>query len=415
MARRSIKEWPLSLWVWGGVSLLLLALLSSQLYAIYMATGETTADSVVAGQRVVYKIATKEMLSRTPPKVPEKAPAPEEVVPEEDVPAAESPDAASDTAEEPTDEAAAPEAEVVEPVAEEAAAEPAAAPPEAHHEEAAPAAAPEHPAAAPAPPTTGPLWQRNASAFANPEHQPIVVIVIAQAGLSRSSTETLLEALPQHVTLSFSPYADALSDWVSKARAKGHEVLLDLPMEPVDYPLSDPGPLGLLTSNSAEEITQRLEDVLELSEGYVGVMSPMREQFTRRTDISETMLRSLQTHELMFLLGQPGDAPEFTELQKSVKAQVLFADMQIDMTPARAAIDAQLAALEAKARERGFAVGVAQAYPVTVDALAGWAEALGQRGLLLAPASAVLRGEWQTPAAPATVGEAAPVGEVTAE
>ncbi|MCC7260445.1 MAG: divergent polysaccharide deacetylase family protein [Alphaproteobacteria bacterium] len=406
MARRSIKEWPLSLWAWGAVSLLLLALLSSQLYAIFTVSGEATADSVAAGQRVVYKVATKEMLSRTPPKIPEKKAASEEVMPEEEAPTAEAP---ADTAEDPADEAATHEADVAEPVAEEAAAEPAATPPEpdAHHEE-----------AAPTPPATGPLWQRNAMGFANPEHQPIIVIVIAQAGLSKSSTETLLEALPPHVTLSFSPYADALADWVSKARAKGHEVMLDLPMEPVDYPLSDPGPLGLLTSNSAEEITQRLDTLRELTEGYVGMMSPMREQFTRRTDISETMLRALQTHELMFLLGQPGDAPEFTELQKSVKAQVLFADVQIDMTPARAAIEAQLAALEAKARERGFAVGVAQPYPVTVDALAGWAEALSTRGVLLAPASAVLRGEWQMPAAAtpaATQEESAPVGAVTAK
>ncbi|MEI9929704.1 MAG: divergent polysaccharide deacetylase family protein [Rhizomicrobium sp.] len=74
------------------------------------------------------------------------------------------------------------------------------------------------------------------------EGHPRIAIVIGGLGISARQTDAALKGLPQGVTLGFLPYAADAQRAVSDARAQGHEVLLEVPMEPFDYPDSDPGP-----------------------------------------------------------------------------------------------------------------------------------------------------------------------------
>ena len=98
----------------------------------------------------------------------------------------------------------------------------------------------------PAPPEAPPAWQRFAAGFANPQRLPVIAVVVSGLGLSEAATEAAIRRLPPQVTLSFSPYARRLDEWIALARAHGHEVLLELPMEGADDPASDPGPHTLL-------------------------------------------------------------------------------------------------------------------------------------------------------------------------
>jgi hypothetical protein len=65
-----------------------------------------------------------------------------------------------------------------------------------------------------------------------PNGRPKVALVIGGLGLNTRATEAAIETLPAEITLSFSPYAEGLQGWVDMARAHGHEVLLETPMEP---------------------------------------------------------------------------------------------------------------------------------------------------------------------------------------
>jgi polysaccharide deacetylase 2 family uncharacterized protein YibQ len=69
-----------------------------------------------------------------------------------------------------------------------------------------------------------------------------IAIVITGLGISARATAAALKILPPGVTLAFAPYAGDVQRWVSEARKRGHEVLLEVPMEPYDFPDSDPGP-----------------------------------------------------------------------------------------------------------------------------------------------------------------------------
>ncbi|KAF0138267.1 MAG: hypothetical protein FD153_1422 [Rhodospirillaceae bacterium] len=77
--------------------------------------------------------------------------------------------------------------------------------------------------------------------------------------------------MPADITLAFSACGFSLKHWVERARAACHEILLTLPMEGHDFPLQDPGPLGLLTSLSRGDNRKRLEAVLAHATGSCSI------------------------------------------------------------------------------------------------------------------------------------------------
>src|SRR5690606_33980103 len=85
------------------------------------------------------------------------------------------------------------------------------------------------------------------------------------------------------------------------ARARGHEVLLDLPMEPASFPNEDPGPQGLLTSLTPEANLDRLDWVLERGSAYVGVAGAMGSRFTTSREALDPVLREVKVRGLLFV------------------------------------------------------------------------------------------------------------------
>jgi uncharacterized protein len=62
--------------------------------------------------------------------------------------------------------------------------------------------------------------------------------------------------------------------------------------------------------------------------------------------------------------------------------------------PSAGEIDRALARLEKTARDRGSAVGIANALPASIDRIAAWTKSAGSRGLLVVPITAlVVRGK----------------------
>ena len=102
-----------------------------------------------------------------------------------------------------------------------------------------------------------------------------IAIMIGGMGLSAFGTSVAINRLPENITLAFAPYAKGLQSWVNKARQNGHEVMLQLPMEPFDYPDNDPGPHTLLSSLPPPDNVRRLEWLLSRFTGYFGVTNYM--------------------------------------------------------------------------------------------------------------------------------------------
>ncbi|ATQ41212.1 divergent polysaccharide deacetylase family protein [Caulobacter mirabilis] len=216
-----------------------------------------------------------------------------------------------------------------------------------------------------------------------PNGKPRVALVVGGLGLNAALTRRAIETLPPEVTLSFAPYAEGLQGWIDMARANGHEVLLEAPMEPSDYPQNDPGPMTLLAGGRPEETTRKLEWLLSRATGYFGLTNYLGSRFMETPSAMNTFTGVLRQRGLAFVddgsAGRGGGAGRAS------------ADRVIDEDLSAEAINRQLVALEAAARARGQALGSGFAYPVTVDEAARWAQGLTDRGFQLAPASALTR------------------------
>lgn len=220
--------------------------------------------------------------------------------------------------------------------------------------------------------------------------RPVIAIVIGGMGLSEAPTRLAIERLPPALTLAFAPYGDKLQEWVAQARAAGHEVLLELPMEPYDYPENDPGPHALLTSLSAEENTDRLEWLMSRFSGYAGVINLFGARFSTAETALGPVMAEIKGRGLMIVDNQSASRSRISEIAGRIDLPFVSATSQIDKDLSVAAIDAQLGELEKKAIAEGFAAGVGLPYPLTIDRIVIWAEQLNTRGINLAPVTALI-------------------------
>jgi polysaccharide deacetylase 2 family uncharacterized protein YibQ len=226
-----------------------------------------------------------------------------------------------------------------------------------------------------------------AEAYARPfksNGRPKVALVVGGLGLNAAATRRAIETLRPEITLSFSVYAEGLQGWIDMARAHGHEVLLEAPMEPVDYPDNDPGPYTLMAGAPPPEIVKRLEWILSRGTGYFGLTNYLGSRFIETDAAYQAFASSVRGRGLAFVddgsaARRGGGMPRAT------------AERVIDDKLSGADIDQQLAALEAGALQRGQALGSGFAYPVTLEKVAQWANEVETRGFQLTPASALTR------------------------
>ncbi|MCH7931238.1 MAG: divergent polysaccharide deacetylase family protein [Proteobacteria bacterium] len=250
-------------------------------------------------------------------------------------------------------------------------------------------AAPPPAAVAPAPAPDAPAWRRFAvAAPAAGEGAPMIAIVIDDLGVARAQSQRAIE-LPGPLTLAFFPHAPDLPEQTAVARRAGHELLLHLPMEP-DDPEENPGPDALMTGLDEPELRARVHAMFASFGAYVGVNNHMGSRFTGDAPAMAIVLEAVAARGLLFLDSRTTDESVAEGLARDMGIPAAWRDVFIDHEPDGAMIDARLAELEAVARERGFAVGIAHPRPRTLDALAAWLPGIAKRGFILVPISAIV-------------------------
>ncbi|MGB5903949.1 MAG: divergent polysaccharide deacetylase family protein [Xanthobacteraceae bacterium] len=214
---------------------------------------------------------------------------------------------------------------------------------------------------------------------------PTVTIVVGGLGIGAAKTTESILNLPGAVTLAFTPYGSDPAKLVARARGRHHEILLQVPMEPFDYPDNDPGPQTLLTAQSPEQNLDRLLWHLSRLQGYVGLTSFMGARFTVSDTAMQPVIREAAKRGLGYL--DDGSSPRSVAgtLAQGQSMPFAKADLSIDAVPTAAEIDKALAKLESLAKTRGSAIGIASSLPVSVERIGNWAKALESRGVLLVP------------------------------
>ena len=216
-----------------------------------------------------------------------------------------------------------------------------------------------------------------------------VAIVIGGLAVSQSGTDDAIRKLPPEVTLAFASQGNSIGRWMQAARRDGHEVMMQVPLEPFDYPNVNPGRNTLTVEASPQENVRNLLWTLSRTTNYTGVMNYMGARFSADATAMAPVMAELGKRGLMYL--DDGSLARSAASAEALKSGVPFAegDAAIDAVRERGEILKKLDELERTARAKGFAIGTGSAFDVTVDAVSSWVNEAKKRGIEIVPVSAV--------------------------
>ena len=217
--------------------------------------------------------------------------------------------------------------------------------------------------------------------------QKTISLVVTGLGLSHPLTEQALEKLPPEITLSFNPYASQLKKWTKRARKSGHETMIQIPMEPFDYPDNDPGPHSLLSNQSDMINVDRLNWLLARMVGYVGIINLDGGKFITDENAIFPIMREIKNRGLLYMDRNPEIIDTPAQIAAELKLEYINSTAIIDEIKNKQAINKSLAKLLETAKKHGQAIGVASASPLSIQRVSEWATTLKQHGITLVPLS----------------------------
>ncbi len=242
----------------------------------------------------------------------------------------------------------------------------------------------------PPPIVSGVPWKANSARYDRSDSRPKITIIVTGLGLKQVETELALSELPPLTTIGFSVYGDNIFSLIQRVRAKNQEALVELPLEPVYYPGSDPGPRALFTDKSWDENAKNLDWVLTQAKGSVGLLAFMGGKYLSKTGPMKAALSEIKQQGYIFVDNMAAVNSVTDQVSAEIKSQTASVTLLLDTEPSRSAIDARLKDLEQQAKTSGYAVGLARAYPVSINKIKEWAATLDAKGLVLVPITAMV-------------------------
>lgn len=220
-----------------------------------------------------------------------------------------------------------------------------------------------------------------------------VAIVVGGLGLSQTGSQKAIRELPPEVTLGFAASGNSLQRWMQEARRQGHEILLQIPLEPFGYPGTNPGPDTLLAGDLAKVNIDRLHRSMAKITNYTGIMNYLGGRFLAEQAALEPVMRDIGKRGLLFLDDGSSAQSLSGGIAKAISAPQGFADILLDSEVTEAAILRKLDELERIARRNGQAIGVASAFDESVAAISKWSREAGGRGIEIVGVSALVSGQ----------------------
>ena len=236
------------------------------------------------------------------------------------------------------------------------------------------------------------VYERSTSLNVIHSDGPKIAILLGGMGLNEKLTQKAIKELPADITLAFAPYGNNLQQQVDRARKEGHEVFLQVPLEPIGYPATNPGPKTLGGDATEAENIDALRWHMSRFTGYAGVVNYMGSRFLAMPNAIKPVLREVKSRGLHFLEDGSMALSATETAAKGLNMPIRRAAVVIDADPNPQAIIAQLTLLEEQATGTGFAVGTGTGLDLTINTVREWAKAAAERGIILVPITASFKG-----------------------
>ena len=222
--------------------------------------------------------------------------------------------------------------------------------------------------------------------------RPKITILLGGMGLNARLTDRAIKELPGDISFGFAPYGDNLQEQVNRARGRGHEIMLQVPMEPVGYPGNNPGPNTILTDATEDANLTALRWHMSRFAGYSGVTNYMGARLLVTEEAMKPVMQELKKRGLVYFEDATVNLTLSPKVVQQLRLPMQRATMVIDSDPTAPAIAEALHKLEAEAVANGSAIGTGSGLEVTIDTVAEWAKGLQEKGILLVPVSAAYKG-----------------------
>ncbi len=230
-------------------------------------------------------------------------------------------------------------------------------------------------------------WQKFAVGYSVVSGRPRIVVVIDDMGLDKTRTARVI-ALPGPLTTSFLTYADDLETQTRAARKAGHELLVHVPMEPMNG-ATDAGRKVITGGLSREELSRRLDWALGRFPNFVGINNHMGSRFTADREGMTVVMSELKRRGLLFLDSRTTAKTVADSIAQKLHVPYARRHVFLDDSPSPADVARQMREAEEIARRDGFAVVIGHPRDATIVALRQWLSNLERRGFSLVPISAV--------------------------
>ena len=218
--------------------------------------------------------------------------------------------------------------------------------------------------------------------------EPQVAIFVSGMGLSGDATRTATELMPSAVGFAFVPYGETVPAAVAAAKARGHEILLQVPMQNAEG--GAPGPHALRPGEPAQEVGEDAAWLMGRIEGYDGVTNLLGAPVTTDRPVMGALLNAVAARGLFYLDDGTSKRSLGLALALAQGMPTARADIVLDATADPAVVHANLEALVAIAKRKGSAIGMASGLPDHLAAIAAFAAGLDGRGIRLVPVAAIV-------------------------
>lgn len=236
------------------------------------------------------------------------------------------------------------------------------------------------------------IYERTTSLNVIHSDSPKIALLLGGMGLNEKLTQRAIKELPADITLAFAPYGNNLQEQVNRARNEGHEVFLQVPLEPIGFPANNPGPRTLSGDASDAENTDSLRWHLSRFTGYAGVVNYMGSRYLSMPKAIKPLLTELKQRGVFFLEDGSMALSATEGTARAMQLPIKRAKVVIDADPNPQAIIAALTLLEEEATGTGFAIGTGTGLDVTINTVREWAKAAAERGIILVPITASYKG-----------------------
>ena len=216
------------------------------------------------------------------------------------------------------------------------------------------------------------------------DDRKLIAIIVKNLGLSKALTDAAIK-LPGSFSLGMSPYSYDLKYFINLGKRKNHNVLINIPLEPKNYPADDPGPKALITDAPQRENIKRIVDLIRFDPDLDGFYTDSDEKYTRSILGTRTLVTVLKRYHKYLVFGLGAENSIFYQVAEQNRFQVLTKDLEIDSIITEEAIKSQLDSLTEIASNKGFALAYANPYPITIKLLKEWSENLDENKFKLVP------------------------------